>query len=171
MDTTATSNETIINGSAICFRDPDHYSYNGSGEQFCEQLIWSHEYLNMISSFALSILGFYQLTWENHNLPVLRFIAGLFIICGISSFLNHLYNTRPYMLLENFTFYLIEYILLSIIMEKYCRNVQIKLNSSGVYKSTITQQTSQILTGLFFFIIFCNLKIFAISHVLSNLKV
>eukprot|EP01084_Bolivina_argentea_P093252 167749_1 len=147
--TTIYNNTTYaISTNAICFRDPNWYEYSDSSEAYCEELIWSKEYLNMASSIIIGILGFYQLTWENHNFPIIRFISGLLIFCSISSLLNHYHNTRTYMLLENFTIYLIQYIMLSIILEKYCRNIQIVLNKEDKWKFKMTQTKSQILTGI-----------------------
>eukprot|EP01083_Nonionella_stella_P006445 18702_1 len=142
------STAQITTNDAICFRDPNFYHYSNSEEAFCEQLLWSKEYLNMVSSIIIGLLGVYQLIWDNHRILVIRFISGLLICCSVASFLNHYYTTRSFLLLEHFTMHLIQYIILSIIIEKYSANVRILFHKAGKYKGEMNDTKSQMLTGL-----------------------
>lgn len=117
----------------------------------------------MLSSLFIIILGFYQLSWENHQSSTIRVVSALYVFCGLSSFLNHFHNTRTYLLLENFAVYLIQYIMLSIILETYLKNVLRLLRRS----ISETDTSSQILSGIIWsFSSFC--IYFLLYHELSG---
>lgn len=96
------------------------------GEVFCEDLLHIPEYASVITAVFISLMAFYQFTWD-HPVEIIRFTNILFFANGVTSAINHYTASAIFSFLDNATMYLPLFIMVGLVTNKFLAQPRGKL--------------------------------------------